>query len=181
MRDDDSHATGLTGSEADPPHAEPGSGQDWLGEVALVGRAQEGDVTAFETLVRRYQGQVLGLARRMLDDRGEAEDVVQDTFTMVWRRLPTLVDPTVFRAWMFQIATRRCLNVVRTRARRPGTPSDAADLEAAANTSHPGQLARSEGAGDPAAARNARRSSPVSTRCSRRCPMSNGCAGYYGR
>ena len=125
---------------------ERGPEQSQLDEATLVGRAQEGDVASFETLVRRYQGPVFGLARRMLADRGEAEDVVQDTFVMVWRRLPTLVDTTLFRAWVFQIATRRCLNVLRTRTRRPGTPVEASDLEAAA-VSHPAQAPQ----GDPAA------------------------------
>ena len=128
----------------------PGAGHDGLGEATLVGRAQEGDVASFEVLVRRYQRAVFGLAWRMLADRGEAEDVVQDTFVMVWRRLPTLVDVTLFRAWVFQIATRRCLNVVRAGARRPGTPVDAADLEAVADATGRGRT--SGGAGDPAAA-----------------------------
>ncbi len=127
---------------------EGGSGQGRLDEATLVSRAQDGDVTSFETLVRRYQGPVFGLARRMLTDRGDAEDVVQDTFVMVWRRLPTLVDTTVFRAWVFQIATRRCLNVLRTRGRRPGTPVEEADLEAASDATDPRQAF----VGDPAAA-----------------------------
>ena len=71
----------------------------------------------FAVLVRRYQGAVFRLALRMLSDHGEAEDVVQDTFVLVWRRLPTLTDATLFRSWMYQIATRRCLTVLRGRSR----------------------------------------------------------------
>ena len=134
----------MTGDTAyDPSEQNDAHEQDelgWLGEAALVGRAQEGDVTSFETLVRRYQRQVFGLALRMLTDRGEAEDVVQDTFVLVWRRLPTLVDADLFRPWVFQIATRRCLNVLRGRTRRPATPTEVADLEVAADAAqHPGQ------------------------------------------
>ena len=148
--DTDHDDTGLgedVGSGDGAAQAGLDTNQDWLGEAALVGRAQEGDVTSFETLVRRYQGPVFGLARRILTDRGEAEDVVQDTFVMVWRRLPTLVDVALFRAWVFQIATRRCLNVLRSRTRRPSTPAEAADLEAAAEATRPGLTF----AGDPAA------------------------------
>ncbi len=119
-----------------------GLDQSRLAEAALVGRAQDGDISSFEMLVRRYQGPVFGLARRMLGDRGDAEDVVQDTFVTVWRRLPTLLDVDLFRAWVFQIATRHCLTVLRSHTRRPGTPVEAADLEAAADTADPAQAYR---------------------------------------
>ena len=117
-------------------------------EATLVGWAQEGDVAAFETLVRQYQRPVFGLAQRMLADRGDAEDVVQDTFVMVWRRIPSLDDLDAFRGWVYQIATRRCLNVLRARSRHATVPVDGGDLETAPHTS---RLATAAG-GDPAAA-----------------------------
>ena len=143
MNADDSHDDdpGRAGQSHDPDPTR------LLAEATLVGRAQDGDLSSFETLVRRYQRQVFGLAQRMLGDRGEAEDVVQDTFVMVWRRLPTLVDVALFRAWVFQIATRRCLNVLRSRTRQPSTATDAADLETAADATHLDQTL----GGDPAA------------------------------
>jgi RNA polymerase sigma-70 factor (ECF subfamily) len=125
---DDPPAT--VNAEADSPR------QAVLAEAALVGRAQEGDVASFEVLVRRYQGPVFRLGQRMLADRGDAEDMVQDTFVMVWRRLPTLVDAESFRSWVYQIATRRCLNVLRARDRRPSTPTETDDLEAAQAVTH---------------------------------------------
>ncbi len=117
-----------TESREVPTAAQRGGGHDGparsapypggLAEATVVGRAQEGDLAAFELLVRRYQGPVFRLAYRMLGDRGEAEDVVQDCLVLVWRRLPTLVDPQAFHRWIYQLATRRCLTVLRTRARR---------------------------------------------------------------
>lgn len=97
-----------------------------LAEATVVGRAQDGDLSSFEMLVRRYQGPVFRLAYRMLSDRGEAEDVVQDTMVSVWRKLPSLAEPAAFHRWIYQIATRRCLGVLRTRSRRK---TDAADPE----------------------------------------------------
>ena len=102
---------------------------DGLAEATVVGRAQEGDLAAFEMLVRRYQGPVFRLAYRMLGDRGEAEDVVQDCLVLVWRKLPTLTDAQAFHRWIYQLATRRCLSVLRTRARRRTDATDADDLE----------------------------------------------------
>lgn len=109
-----------------------GSGPSYpggLAEQTVVGRAQDGDVRSFEMLVLRYERGIFRLAYRMLLDRGEAEDVVQDTMVLAWRRLPTLVDPAAFRGWLYQVATRRCLSLLRTRARRQTDPADHDSLE----------------------------------------------------
>lgn len=121
-----------------------------LAEQTLVGQAQDGDVASFEVLVRRYQAPVVRLAHRMLFDRSDAEDVAQDTFVLVWRRLPTLMDPSLFRGWLYQIATRRCLSLLRTQTRRQTSTFAADELQMAhdhANVAHPETAAH-----DPAAA-----------------------------
>ncbi|GAA1845476.1 RNA polymerase sigma factor [Microlunatus capsulatus] len=114
---------GTEGSAGSPPYP------DGLEEATVVGRAQDGDLEAFELIVRRYQGPVFRLAYRMLGDRGEAEDVVQDCLVLVWRKLPTLTDVVAFRRWVYQLATRRCLSVLRTRTRRATDATDADALE----------------------------------------------------
>lgn len=88
---------------------------DLVSDVVL---AQGGDVQAFARLVATYQGRLFRLALRTLGDRGEAEDVVQDSFVLAWRRLPDLDTPAAFRGWIFQIVTRQALNAVRARQRR---------------------------------------------------------------
>lgn len=152
-----------------------------LAEAAMVGRAQDGDEVSFEALVRRYQSPVFGLARRMLGDRGEAEDAVQDTFVVVWRRLPTLADADLFRAWVFQIATRRCLNMLRSRTRRPGTPVVAADLEAAADAPSPTAAVPTTTGGTQQRQHSTQHSSLASTRCSTVSLSSSASAGCCGR
>ncbi|MDT0550421.1 RNA polymerase sigma factor, partial [Streptomyces lonegramiae] len=57
-------------------------------EALLVVRAGEGDEDAFETLVRRHSPAMLQLAVRLLGDRADAEDAVQDAFVSAWRKLP---------------------------------------------------------------------------------------------
>lgn len=101
-------------------------------EATTVARAQDGDTAAFEGLVRSYEGALFRLGFRMLSDRGDAQDAVQDTFVQAWRRLPELADPQAFRAWIYQLMTRRCLNVIRVRdRRRTGTvPGPDFDVEA---------------------------------------------------
>ena len=96
-----------------------------------------GDASAFEQLVRAYEGELFRLAYRMLGDRGEAEDAVQETFVVVWRQLPTLVDPPAFRAWIYHIATRRCLNVLQRRSRQRTDVTRSDDFEAETRTQAP--------------------------------------------
>ncbi|GAA1854222.1 RNA polymerase sigma factor [Microlunatus capsulatus] len=106
---------------------EPGA---FLVQATVVAAARRGDVDAFEQLVHRYQREMFRLAFRLLGDRGEAEDAVQDIFVLVWRRLPTLADPRAFHVWSRQLGTRCCLDLLRARSRRPsevGLPAEEPD------------------------------------------------------
>ncbi|MCC9204358.1 RNA polymerase sigma factor [Arthrobacter sp. zg-Y769] len=88
-------------------------------EAALVARARDGDLPAFEYLVAIYQRRLFRLAYRMLRDRGDAEDVVQDTLAAGWRMLPTLTREEAFGGWIYRTATNRCLDVLRHRTAHP--------------------------------------------------------------
>jgi RNA polymerase sigma-70 factor (ECF subfamily) len=88
-----------------------------LDDATLVARARDGDIRAYEQLVRRYQGPMFRLAFRMLGSVGDAEDVVQDVFLTVWRRLAQLQQDAAFVGWLYRSTTNRCLNALR--ARRP--------------------------------------------------------------
>ncbi|NKQ52129.1 sigma-70 family RNA polymerase sigma factor [Amycolatopsis sp. K13G38] len=91
--------------------------QPSLDDATLVARARDGDVHAYEELVRRYQGPMFRLALRMLGSTGDAEDIVQDVFLTVWRRLGQLQQDAAFVGWLYRTTTNRCLNAIR--ARRP--------------------------------------------------------------
>ncbi len=128
----DGHAP-ESAAAAPPPAQGTGtrpSGDPDFSETTWVSRAQDGDPTAFEHLVRAYEAELFRLAYRMLNDRGEAEDTIQETFVVVWRQLPTLNDPQAFRAWIYHIATRRCLNVLRRRSRQRTDVTRGDDFEA---------------------------------------------------
>ncbi|MGH4033594.1 RNA polymerase sigma factor [Actinomycetota bacterium Odt1-20B] len=100
-----------------------------LADALLARRAAEGDEEAFETLVRRHGPVLLRLAARLLGDRTEGEDAVQDAFVSAWRRLPEYRGDAAFLSWMYRIVTNRCLNVLR--ARRPTADLDAVPEPAA--------------------------------------------------
>jgi RNA polymerase sigma-70 factor, ECF subfamily len=91
-------------------------------DVTLVVRAQEGDVRAFEVLVRRYQRRFYRLAVRLLGNRSDAEEAVQEAFVAAWRRLPGFRGEATFSSWMYRIVTNRCLMLLRKR--RPATTLD---------------------------------------------------------
>jgi RNA polymerase sigma-70 factor (ECF subfamily) len=112
---------GMPGDGVPGPQAVGRRGGE-LDEATLVARARDGDVRAFEELVRRYQAPIFRLALRMLANRGDAEDLVQDAFLTAWRRLPGLHADAAFAAWLYRMAANRCLNVLR--ARRPSVELD---------------------------------------------------------
>ena len=86
-------------------------------ERILLAAARDGDLEAFETLVRRHQDAVYRVALRMLSSEADAEDVVQETFIRAWRSLARFRGDSAFGTRLFRIATRRCLDLVA--ARRP--------------------------------------------------------------
>jgi RNA polymerase sigma-70 factor (ECF subfamily) len=112
------------GAPGDPNHGEQRD------DALLTARASEGDDEAFEALVRRHGPVLLRLATRLLGNRSEAEDAVQESFVSAWRRLPEFRENSAFGTWMYRIVTNRCLNVLR--ARRPVVTLDAVSEPAAA-------------------------------------------------
>jgi RNA polymerase sigma-70 factor (ECF subfamily) len=88
-------------------------------DEVLVAEARVGDPGAFEQLVVRYQAVLYRLAVRMLSDRQEAEDVVQEVFVTAWRRLPDLRDGQALGGWLYRVTTNRCLNRLRDRRSVP--------------------------------------------------------------
>ncbi|PPB50833.1 RNA polymerase subunit sigma-70 [Arthrobacter pityocampae] len=93
-----------------------------LDQATIVARAQNGDVSAFEWLLSAHEGGVFRLALRMLGDRAEAEDIVQETFIAARRSLPDLAAPQSFIPWLYRVATNKCFNLLRSRRRHPAHP-----------------------------------------------------------
>lgn len=93
-----------------------------LDDLTLVVRAQEGDPRSFEVLVRRHQHQLYRLAVRLLGNRSDAEDAVQDGFVAAWRQLGGFRGDALFSSWMYRIVTNRCFTLLGRR--RPVTCLD---------------------------------------------------------
>lgn len=86
----------------------------------LVRKVGEGDGPAAEALVRRHLPRMVGLARRMLNDASEAEDVAQEVFLRVWREAPRWKPGAAkFETWMHRVALNLCYDRLRRRRELP--------------------------------------------------------------
>jgi RNA polymerase sigma-70 factor (ECF subfamily) len=93
-------------------------------DADLVRSIGAGDARAAEALVRRHLPRMVGLARRMLGDASEAEDVAQDVFLRVWREAPRWKPGAAkFETWMHRVALNLCYD--RLRRRRETADPDA--------------------------------------------------------
>ena len=86
-------------------------------ERSLVLRAQSGDRDAFDALLREIGPPLLRYASRVTGDAALAEDVVQETFIAIIRKLAWLNDPSLFRAWAYRIASREAFRLLRKHRR----------------------------------------------------------------
>ena len=84
-----------------------------------LSRARGGDEEAFRELVDPHQGELQLHCYRILGSVQDAEDVLQETLLAAWRGLERFDGRSSLRAWLYRIATNRCLNALRDKGRRP--------------------------------------------------------------
>jgi RNA polymerase sigma factor (sigma-70 family) len=83
------------------------------GDEKLIAMARSGNPGAFETIVDRYQGRLLGFCRQMLGSTEDAEDVLQEVFVNAYRAMLNDEREINLRPWLYRIARNRCLNHLR--------------------------------------------------------------------
>jgi RNA polymerase sigma-70 factor (ECF subfamily) len=81
--------------------------------------ARRGDGEAFRALAEPYRRELLVHCYRILGSLQDAEDVLQETLLAAWRGLANYQERDSLRAWLYRIATNRCLNALRNMGRRP--------------------------------------------------------------
>ena len=82
---------------------------------ALVRRALAGEHEAFEALVERFKRVFFTVALRMLGDRDEAADAVQNAFVKIYQKLDTFDPSRRFFSWAYRVLVNECLNTQRAR------------------------------------------------------------------
>jgi RNA polymerase sigma-70 factor, ECF subfamily len=128
-------------------------------ERDLVGRAQAGDVQAFEQLYRDNLGRVYALCFRLAGNPTLAEELTQDVFVRAWQKLGSFRGESAFFSWLYPLAVNVALSERRSRHRRtsrvfstddltpfdrpekPPGPESGFDLERALGTLPPGARA----------------------------------------
>jgi RNA polymerase sigma-70 factor, ECF subfamily len=119
----------------DPPRP-PGEDPDvdrWL-----VGRVVEGDVEAYEELLRRHRDRIYRIALRVLADPADADDVTQEIAIQLWTGLASFTGSAAFTTWLYRVVVNRCLNLRRrrrpteeiTETTQPATPGPEARVVA---------------------------------------------------
>jgi RNA polymerase sigma-70 factor (ECF subfamily) len=89
--------------------------QDDAVDAALVARLRAGDSAAFRDLVSRHIAIVSGIARRMLKDEAEAEDIAQEAMLRLWRSAAGLeLGPGGLRPWLRRVTSNLCIDRVRS-------------------------------------------------------------------
>lgn len=132
---------GILALASQPSDAAERQSEAWQAEErSWIAASLDGDRDAFDELVRRYQQRVFRLAGRFFRRPEDVEDVAQETFLTVWRKLHTYAAKAPFEHWLTRVCTRCCYARLRQRPAPeplenidrpvgPGDPSAPIELE----------------------------------------------------
>lgn len=120
-----SHASGTSRTQASDERV----GEARVDQL-LVERVQQGDKTAFDLLIHKYQHRIVSLISRYVSDPSEALDVAQEAFIKAYRAIGKFRGDSAFYTWLYRIAINTAKNWLVARNRRPPSSDiDAADAE----------------------------------------------------
>jgi RNA polymerase sigma-70 factor (ECF subfamily) len=94
-----------------------------MDESYLIRQAQDGDVSAYNTLVLHYQDRVYNVAYRIMGEPAAADDATQEAFISAYKALKRFRGGS-FKSWLMRIATNACYDELRRRKRRPQSSLD---------------------------------------------------------
>jgi RNA polymerase sigma-70 factor (ECF subfamily) len=87
-------------------------------DLALVRRAQKGDLAAFDELVRRYQERIYATVYHMTANHEDASDLTQEAFLKAYRALKSFKGDSSFFTWLYRIAVNKTINFLKQRRNR---------------------------------------------------------------
>ncbi|HWY76388.1 MAG TPA: sigma-70 family RNA polymerase sigma factor [Verrucomicrobiae bacterium] len=100
----------------DPPAAAPADGKQE--EASLVRRAREGDMSAYDDLVRRYQERIYATIYHMTSNHEDASDLAQESFIKAYQALHSFKGGSSFYTWIYRIAVNKTINFLKQRKNR---------------------------------------------------------------
>jgi RNA polymerase sigma-70 factor, ECF subfamily len=99
-------------------------------DAELVERCRAGDSDAFEALYREHAPRLYALARRMTASSDESDDLLQEIFLQVHRKLDSYRGDSALGTWLYRLAIRQCLDFLRSRQGRMRAASSPLEYEA---------------------------------------------------
>ncbi len=87
--------------------------EERISDVGLVDQFKEGDVAAFEEIITRYESKVMNLALRFTRNQEDAEEVMQDVFTTVYRKIDGFRGQSAFSSWLYRIVVNAAFMKLR--------------------------------------------------------------------
>ena len=99
-------------------------------DLMLVQQAQEGDVTAYDELVRRYQERVYATVYHMTANHEDASDLAQETFIKGYQALKSFKGDSSFYTWVYRIAVNKTINFLKQRKNKSFLSLNDLDLHA---------------------------------------------------
>lgn len=99
-------------------------------DLVLVRRAREGDIAAYDELVRRYQERVYGTIYHMTANHEDAGDLAQETFIKGYQALKSFKGDSSFYTWVYRIAVNKTINFLKQRKNRTHLSLNDLDLNA---------------------------------------------------
>ncbi len=89
---------------------------------ALIRRYLEGDISAFDELMRSHEDRVFAICLRMMRNRDEALDATQDVFLTVFRKADRYKEQAAFSTWLYRVSINTCYDHLRRRQRQRTEP-----------------------------------------------------------
>ncbi len=87
-------------------------------ETQLIGRAQKGDLVAYDELVRRYQERIYATLYHMTSNHEDANDLTQEAFIKAYQALQSFKGGSSFYTWVYRIAVNKTINFLKQRKNR---------------------------------------------------------------
>ena len=94
-----------------------------------MSRCQAGDIDAFETLYRQHAARLYTLASRMAGSAEDGEDLLQEIFLQVYRKLGSFKGDSAVGTWMYRLALNHCLDYVRSRQTKMNKLTETLDAD----------------------------------------------------
>ncbi|WP_066634489.1 RNA polymerase sigma factor [Desulfolucanica intricata] len=89
-----------------------------LSDDVLIEKSKQGDLDAFEQLVRRYENKIYNICYRFMGNHADASDLAQETFIRLYKALPKFRGESGFMTWLYRICGNVCRDELRRQQRR---------------------------------------------------------------